>query len=114
MNIEATVITYLTTALENIPVRGERPANPPDTYIVVDKTGAELVNFINQATILVEAVAPSKYDASNLINDVKSAMQSITQEEADVTMCSLETEYDDTDTALKDYRYSAVFNISYY
>lgn len=112
MNIEATTIAYLADL--EIPVYAERPANPPGTYLLVEKTGAELVNFISQDTIVISAVAPSKFETSELCDELINAMMQITEEESDITACSLESAYDDTDTALKDYRYTAVFNISHY
>ena len=115
MNIEEKIIDYLEEAFDNdLPVYAERPATPPTSYLVVDKTGAELVNFINQATIIVQSVAPTMYDASELNDDVKAIMMTLAENESDITAISLETDYDNTDTALKDYRYEAVFNISYY
>ena len=114
MNIEVTVIAYLADVFPEIPVYAERPMTPPPTYLLVDKTGAELVNFINQSTVIVESIAPSKYDASLLNNSVKAAMMAIADDDKEISMCSLESDYDDTDTALKDYRYTAVFNISHY
>ena len=48
--IEKIILDYLNYNLD-VPVYMERPATPPDEYILLEKTGAQLENHIFTATI---------------------------------------------------------------
>lgn len=110
--IEKTVIDYLNT--ENVPAFGERPEKEPvKPYIVVEKTGSSLVNHIASATIAVQSWGKTLAKAADLNEEVKAAMENITDLDA-VSSCKLDTDYNYTSTALKAYRYQAVFTITYY
>lgn len=110
--IEKTVINYLNTA--DVPAFGERPEKEPaKPYLLVEKTGSSLENHIASATIAVQSWAQTLAEAADLNEEVKAAMESITDLDA-VSACRLETDYNYTSTALKAYRYQAVFTITYY
>ena len=117
--IEATVINYLSTITADgkktaVPCYAERPEKEPSKpYIVVEKTGSSLENHVASATIAVQSWAQTLYEAAALNEEVKAAMEGIT-DLSSVSACRLSTDYNFTSTALKAYRYQAVFILTYY
>lgn len=110
--IEKTVLDYLTAKLSPTPVYMETPENPPEQYVLVDKTGGGMSDQIWTATIAVQSLAATLYDAALLNESVIQKMLAITGEE-DIGSVSLNSHYNFTDTRTKKYRYQAVFNLVY-
>lgn len=110
--IETIVLDYLSEAL-SIPVSMEVPENPPDQFVVIEKTGGGEENHIKSATLAIQSIAPSLYEAAVLNEDVKTAMDGIAALDA-IGRSSLNSDYNFTDTASKRYRYQAVFDLIYY
>lgn len=110
--IEETVLDYLS---EKIPVmvRMEEELDMPDEYILVEKTGSGETNHIRRATIAVQSYAGSLYRAMQINEEVKEAMNDITALD-EISRCTLNSDYDYTDTTRKKYRYQAVFDIVHY
>ena len=111
--IEKTVLDYLTDALDGVPVYMENPETRPDLYVVIEKTGSGKKNHICSATIAVQSYAPSMYEAAELNEYVKDAMENLT-ELGSVSRCALNSDYNYTDTTSKNYRYQAVFDVIFY
>lgn len=111
--IEQIVLEWLEANMTDIPVYMEKPIDPPDTYLVVTKTGSGMSNRIYSAMIVVQSYAPSKYEAAELNELVKTAMDSIVSLTS-VSRCALNSDYDYTDTDTHEYRYQAVFDIVHY
>ena len=110
--IEKTVIDYLST--KDVPCFAERPeVEPTRPDLVIEKTGSSLVNHIASATIAIQSWAQTLYDAAALNEEVKAAMEGITDLDC-VSACELNSDYNFTSTALKAYRYQAVFILTYY
>lgn len=110
--IENTLLDYLGHELE-IPVFMERPKNPPATYVLIEKTGSSRRNRINSSTVAIQSYAASLYEAAVLNEAVKTAAyNAITLDE--ICRVSLNSDYNFTDTAMKQYRYQAVFDITHY
>jgi hypothetical protein len=110
--IEKIVIDYLDANVA--PCYAERPQKEPSKpYLVIEKTGSTLVNYIETATIAVQSYAQSMAQAAALNKEVKDAMRGITSLPA-VSSCKLNTDSNFTSTALKAYRYQAVFVLTYY
>lgn len=108
--IEITVLKYLEAKLE-VPVSLEVPEHEKK-YVVIEKTGGAEEHLCT-ATLAIQSYADRLYDAMLLNSSVKKAMAGITQLN-EITKCSLNTDYNFTDTTTKKYRYQAVFNITYY
>ena len=108
--IEHIVIDYLSSKL-GIPVYAEMPEKASPKLLIVEKTGSSRTDHVESATIVVQSYAPTLFGASLLNNDVKSAMEDIIQLSS-ISECSLNSDYNYTDTATKRYRYQAVFNIT--
>ena len=109
--IEKTVIDYLNVIA---PCYAERPHEAPaKPYIVIEKTGSTCENHIASATIAVQSFAQTLTGAAKLNDMVKEAMSNITALDS-VSACKLNSDYNFTSTALKAYRYQAVFILTYY
>ena len=118
--IEETIISYLTSKELSVGahVYAQVPENPPDAYIVIEKTGSGRVNRIDQAMIAIQSIVRKKGDGNGLLaaaqlnEEVKEAMdESI--ELPEIFRCELNSDYNFTNTATKEYRYQAVFNLFY-
>lgn len=110
--IEKIVTQYLSTTIA-VPVYMEIPENPPDTFVLVEKTGSSRANRINRATLAVQSWAKRMVDAAELNEQVKAAMDELVIFD-DVCVCRLNSDYNFTDTATKHYRYQAVFDLVFY
>lgn len=108
--IEKIILDYLSSAL-TVPVYMEVPANAPDSFVIVQKTGGGEENHIQRCTAIVQSYSPTLYGASLLNEAVKNSMRDcITLPE--ICRCKLNSDYYFPDT--KQYRYQAVFDITHY
>ena len=114
--IEETVLQYLQEKLNAldppVPVYMERPEDLPAKYVILEKTGSGVENYIYSATFAVQSYAPSLYEAAVLNDTVKSYMENM-PDERDVGACDCNSDYNFTDPETRDYRYQAVFDIIY-
>ena len=110
--IESDVIKHLRKTLE-IPVYAERPQTlPKGEFIIIDKTGGREKNHISEAIIAIQSIGLSKSAAAKLNERVKTVMQSFANSD-EISRCSLNSDYNFTDTSTKEYRYQAVYEITY-
>ena len=109
--IETTVLDYLSSVLPE-PCSLEVPERPPVRFVVLEKAGSSRKNFINTATFAVQSYAPSLFEAAELNERVKAAMDDLILL-PDIFSAKLDSDYNFTDTATKKYRYQAVYNITY-
>ena len=98
--IETTVLDYLSSALPE-PCSLEVPERPPARFVLLEKT-----------TFAVQSYAPSLFEAAELNERVKAAMDDLILL-PDIFSAKLDSDYNFTDTATKQYRYQAVYNITY-
>lgn len=110
--IEEVILGYLGAAL-SVPCYMEMPEDASSSFIVIEKTGSSQLNKIKKATFAIQSYAPTLYDAAQLNEQVKAAMEDII-ERGDISRIELNSDYNYTDTALKHYRYQAVFIVTYY
>ena len=97
----------------SVPVCTEVPAEMPETFVTIEKTGSGRNNHIDSATFAVQSWARSLQKAAELNQQVKKAMDSLT-EEAEISHAKLSTDYNFTDTSTKMYRYQAIYDLTYY
>jgi hypothetical protein len=109
--IELIVLQFLENKLQ-LPVYMEAPKQTED-HVLIEKTGGHEENHICYATIAVQSVAKSLLEAAELNEKVKEAMREI-EELDDVSQCTLNADYNFTDTTTKQYRYQAVFDLVHY
>mgnify|MGYP007110270411 CR=1 FL=1 len=110
--IERIVLAYLEEKL-GIPIYMEEPIDISEECVMIEKTGSGGDQFIKKATIAVKSYADTKLHAAQLNEKVKDEMKGIVELD-EITRCSLNSDYDYTDTARKRYRYQAVFDIAHY
>lgn len=113
MIIEQIIITYLGNIQGFPDVYTMRPETKPDTYVIVEKTGSSAENKIYSANVAIQSYAPDLYSAAQLNETVKAAMENIVTLD-DIASCRLQSDYNYTNTATKQPRYQAVFNITHY
>lgn len=107
--VEKIVLDYLSAALD-VPVALERPSDGPSRYVLIDKTGGSEKDHICRGTVALQSCAPSRYEAAVLNESVKAAMREITAL-SQVSRAELNNDYDYTNTAKKEYRYQAVYDL---
>lgn len=110
--IEIIVKEYLSKQLE-IEVVTERSDSKMKKYLLIEKTGSSRENFIDTATITIQSYAESMYEAAVLNERVKKAMDDIAVL-SNVSKSELNSDYNFTDTTKKEYRYQAVYDITYF
>lgn len=112
MMIELTILTHLAETLE-APVSLEKPDPAPARFVLFEKTGSSKSNRLSSSTFAFQSWAPTLYEAAQLNELVKAAVESL-EELDEIGRVELSTDYNFTDTATKQYRYQAVYNISHY
>lgn len=112
--IETLLIKYLQLNT-GLFVSDEVPGSPkPQEYIIVQRTASGRSDLIDSATYAIQSYSRrSKLRAAQLNELVKRIMDEF---EADpkISECSLNSDYDYTNTATKEYRYQAVYNIVHF
>ena len=110
--IEIIIKNYLAEKL-SMPVVLEVPADPPKSFILLEKTGSSREEHIDLAMLAIQSYAPSMYEAAKLNERVKAAMDSAAELDA-VSASRLNSDYNFTDTSTKRYRYQAVYDLVYF
>jgi len=110
--IETVLIDYLGAGL-SVPVSAEVPEDPPETFVVLDKTGGGMENHIQSATVAIQSYGPTLYDAIALNAQVKTLML-YGDTPPEIAGVRLNTDYNFTDPTTKRYRYQAVYTITHY
>jgi hypothetical protein len=118
--IEQTIYEYLKSEFEGsgvdvfMQVPDQNPA--PDyraPFIVIEKTGSSVENWIAESTFAIQSYAATLFDAASLSEHVvKTMFGAIAMD--DITRVELNSEYNFTDTETRRPRYQAVFDITHY
>ena len=109
--IAKTLLDYLDSTL-SVPVVMEAPEQTTG-YVLIDQTGSSRTNHIITTTFAIQSFGSSLYNAMLLNDDVKDAMVGFAELD-EITRVELETDYNFTNTATKQYRWQAVYNITHY
>ena len=111
--IEKILRDYLLEVL-SVPVYMQKPERLTENeYIIIEKTGSSATNHIETATVAIQSYSSSLYGAAVINKAVKQAMRDAEALD-DIAGIRLNTDYNFSDTATKQYRYQAVFVISWY
>lgn len=110
--IEQIILEYLSENL-SIPVKLEEEPNLPPKYVLIEKTGSGEADHIKRATFAIQSYADSLYSAALLNENVKEVMKNIVDLD-EISKCSLNSDYNYTDTGRKKHRYQAVYDIVHY
>ena len=111
--IEQRLLEYLNNSLSPVPCYMEMPEDPTGQFVIIDKTGSSVTNRITKANFAIQSYADTLYEAAELNERVKEAMDSML-ELGTISKVELNSDYNFTDTDLKAYRYQAVFVLTYY
>ena len=109
--IAKTLLDYLSSVLD-VPVVMEAPEQVTD-YVLIDQTGSSRMNHITTTTLALQSYGATLYEAMLLNQEVEEAMDGFA-ELGEVTRVELNTDYNFTNTATKQYRWQAVYNITHY
>ena len=109
--IAKTLLDYLDNNL-SVPVVMEAPEQTTG-YVLIDQTGSSRTNHIITTTFAIQSYGASLYDAMVLNDEVKDAMVGFAELD-EITRVELQTDYNFTDTATKQYRWQAVYLITHY
>lgn len=110
MSIEEVMLNYL---LDNgVDAYIERPEEKPDTYVLIDKTGGTCSNLVETTTIAFQSIAPTLAEASALNDQVKELINAA-DTLARVSAVHLTSDANYTNPNAKQYRYQAVYEITY-
>lgn len=107
------IVQYYLIAKLDVPVNLELPADPPDRFVVLEKTGSGRENGICRAMIIVQSYGASLLAAAELNEQVKTVMDDLPELD-EVCRCALNSDYNYTDPSQKRYRYQAVFDVTHY
>ncbi|HJB42336.1 MAG TPA: hypothetical protein H9945_07545, partial [Candidatus Gemmiger avicola] len=80
--IEDYTLHYLSNQLDGVPGSIGRPSPLPPTCFAIKKTDAETRNMIPTDTLSIYAYAPSEYEAAQLNERIKEAMQAMASQDA--------------------------------
>lgn len=111
--IEALIINHLNAGLTGVQAHALIPHNKPRTFVVIERTGGSIDNLIKQGMFVADCFAPSVLEAAQLCENVIELMMSLTDHN-EIASVRLNSHYNDTDTALHEYKYGALFEITYY
>lgn len=105
------LINYLHNNL-SVYVGVEAPEQLTD-YVLIDQTGSTNSNHLMTTTVAVQSYGATLLAAMQLNESVKAVMLSFVSD-PDVSAVRLQTDYNFTNTATKQYRWQAVWEITHY
>lgn len=110
--VEKVVLDWLSAQL-SVPVYMETPQTPPGEYVLLEKTGSGITNYIDRATLAIQSVSSvSLYRAAEINEAVKTAMEGILIL-PQISRAQRNTDYNFTNPQTKQYRYQAVYDMTY-
>lgn len=120
--IERIIYDYMLEAFQGsgigvymqIPDPDPVPGDNPGPFIVIEKTGSSMENWICESTIAIQSYADSLYNAAELNAQVINAMLTGAVTLDEITRVDLNSDYNFTDTETKRPRYQAVFDVTHY
>ncbi len=110
--IEQIFLEYLNNTLD-CGVYMMRPQEEPERYVLIEKTGSSKVNHIPTAVLAFQSYGPTLYDAAVLNEQVKTAVEDSIYLSS-VSNVTLNSDYNFTDTATKQPRYQAIYEVVYF
>ena len=110
--IEKIILDYLLREV-SLPVYMETLEKIPEEYILIEKAGSSRENFITKALITIKSISSvSLYRAATINDEVIKIMDQMISL-PNISRSELNSDYNFTDTTTKQYRYQAVYDITY-
>lgn len=110
--IEKIVLDFLSERLP-VPVWMEIPPNPPDRFVLLEKTGGHAEEGLHYATLAVQSYGKTLWNVLQLNHAVKDAMGQLDELDS-ICRVELNNDYPFNDPATKRRRYQVVFDVVYY
>lgn len=111
--IEKILLDHLNEKLTP-PVYMERPVDPPEKFVLLERTGGSTSNHITgEGTFAIQSYAPSLYQAAELNEAVLKVVPEFPTHK-EINFARVDGYYNFTDSTTKDYRYQAVVHVGYY
>ena len=111
MIIEATIYEYLNSVLD-VPAYTERPNGSSVPFVLFEKTGSSKHNGVITCMVAFQSVSDSMYNAALLNERVKEAVEDMPNH-TEISGTHLNSDYNFSNLNTNEYRYQAVFNITY-
>lgn len=83
-----------------------------ELYVIMEKTGSQMVNRVSHATFAVQSYAGTLYEAAELNEKVREIMDSLPLQDS-ISKVTLQSDYSYTDTEKKNYRYQGIYEVVY-
>lgn len=110
--VEKTLLDYLNSKM-SVPCYMERPEDPPDSYILIERTGARrTARNIMTGTFAIQSIAETLFTAAELNTELIQAMNDF-DDITNISHVGLVSYYNYTNPTTHEYRYQAVFEITY-
>lgn len=110
--IEQILYDYLADEKE-LAIYMEQPRVKPDAFYIMEKTAGGQTDKVNRATIAIQSYSTSLYDAALMNEIIKECMMDAVELE-EVSRVEINSDYNYSDPTTKQYRYQAVFVVTYY
>lgn len=110
--IETSIIKYLNDTLD-VSAYMEKPEGASGQYVIVQKTSGRMRNHIYSSTFAIQSYADTLLESAELNNQVISAMLEAVALD-DIGSVRLNSNYNFTNSAQKQHRYQAVFDVVHY
>lgn len=111
--IEKKVVDCLKSRL-TVPVGAQTPEGPPESYVVVERTGGGEKDGLRAAVLAIRCTASTLWSAIVLCNASVEVLKAMPEDVPNVFSARLESgPYNQTDTRTKSFRYTAIFRVYY-
>lgn len=110
--IEKIVQDFLADRLP-VPVWMEIPPNPPERFVLLEKTGSYEEEGLHYATLAMQSYGKTLWNVLQLNQAVKNTMEHLDELDS-ICRVELNNDYHFSDPATKRRRYQAVFDVVYY
>ena len=111
--LEKVILDYLAEQLD-VPVYMERPLELTDQFVILERTSTSEMNKIRSCMLACQSYDRNSLAGAAALNDQVMAAMDQAIILPSISRCKLNNAYNFTDTATKEYRYQAVYDITYY
>ncbi len=111
MMIEKIMVRYLNDV--GITAFMEVPEDPPNEFVIVEKTGSRRSSMLESSTVAVQSYAGTLTKAAEINDQAKTVILDM-DSLYEISSVELQSDYFFPDEQTKKYRYQAVFDIAHY
>ena len=85
-----------------------------DRFVLIDQTGSQRRNHLNTVTVAIQSYGPTLADALSINASVEQVMMNRLLADDLIAAVKFNTDYNFTNPETKEYRWQAVYDITYY